>query len=208
MKKEGGQNRQDEAKKVNLAGSRVSRVCRGMGMPLLFGLLCVALGFAVMSPIAFSLSEQEAQKIQENIEKWRMDAERGNPGAQTAIGGLYEEGIYGWKKNIDEAIKWYRNSAEKGNMFGEYRLALCYFAGKGVEQDIPEAIKLIQSASQKGCLSAQTVLGSSYLTGYGVEKDEELGRKLIRDAAQKGDPTAVEILIGIIRSQTNKGCGD
>ena len=53
-------------------------------------------------------------------------------------------------------------------------------------------------------MSAQTVLGSSYLTGYGVEKDEELGRKLIRDAAQKGDPTAVKILVGIIRGQTKK----
>lgn len=124
-----------------------------------FTVIYVALGFAVMSPIAFSLSEQEAQNIQENIAKWRMEA-------------------------------------EKGNMFGQYRLALCFFTGKGVEQDIPEAIKLIQSASQKGCLSTQTVLGSSYLTGYSVEKDEELGIKLVRDVAQKGAPTAEEIFAG------------
>ncbi len=102
---------------------------------------------------------------------------------------------------------WYRDSAEEGNMFGEYRPALCYFTGKGVVQDMQEAVKLIQSASRKGCLSAQTVLGSSYLTRYGVEKDEELGLKLIRDAAQKDDPTAVKILAGILRIQTNKDCG-
>ena len=105
MKKEGGQNQQDKVKKINRAGSRVSRVCRGMSMPLLFGLLCVAgrvslvaqadeannplLRFLLQKDDETSDSDQPTKEVQ----AYRAAAEQGDEDAKVLLEEIESEEI-------------------------------------------------------------------------------------------------------------------
>ena len=94
MKKEDRQNRQDKEKKVNRAASRVSRACRDMCMPLLFGLLCVASdasliaqadeGHELTSQLLSMLDNESSDSGQptEEVKGYRAAEERGLTPAQ------------------------------------------------------------------------------------------------------------------------------
>jgi TPR repeat protein len=43
-------------------------------------------------------------------------------------------------QNNNEAIKWFRKSAEQGYSKGQIHLALCLYEGKGTEKDLKESI--------------------------------------------------------------------
>ena len=126
MKKEGGQNRQDKEKKVNRAGGSVSQACRGMCMPLLFGLLCVAGGVSVVAQadeannplLRFLLQEDDetsdSDQPTKEVQGYRAAAEQGDADAQCKLGLCYANGC-GVSKNYAEAVKWYRLAAEQGD---------------------------------------------------------------------------------------------
>lgn len=46
------------------------------------------------------------------------------------------------------AYKWYKMAADQGNHLGQYKLALCYKDGIGIERDIDKAIELLLPLSQ------------------------------------------------------------
>ena len=69
--------------------------------------------------------------------------------------------------NLDECIK----QAQQGVAEAQYKLALRYFEGNGVEKNVDEAIKLLKKASDQGLAKAQNELGCSYYNGEGVEKN-------------------------------------
>ena len=56
------------------------------------------------------------------------------------VGDAYDIGA-GVKRDVAEAIKWYRKAAEEGNAEGEYSLGGKYDSGDGVSQDYTEALK-------------------------------------------------------------------
>ena len=47
------------------------------------------------------------------------------------MGEVYRNGIGGVAKDNSEAVKWYRKSAEQGNAFAQYNLAIAYHTGFG-----------------------------------------------------------------------------
>ena len=49
-------------------------------------------------------------------------AMKGRPEAQYYLGEMYEQGL-GTKPNLDNAFKWYKNSAEQGNRLAKHKLA-------------------------------------------------------------------------------------
>ena len=48
------------------------------------------------------------------------------------------------KKQYEEAVKWYRKSAEQGDADAQYNLGCCYKNGQGVEQNIDKAKELFE----------------------------------------------------------------
>ena len=46
----------------------------------------------------------------------------------------------GVEKSIEEAIKWWRRSAENGNSKAQVSLGAMYYDGKGVEKDMVQAL--------------------------------------------------------------------
>ena len=56
-----------------------------------------------------------------SLDEIRLRAERGDAAAQVQLGDAYDTGT-GVKRDVAEAIKWYRKAAEQGNAEGQNSL--------------------------------------------------------------------------------------
>ena len=101
-------------------------------------------------------------------------AEMGDSAAQCQLGFLYENGFFG-NPDDEEAVRWYRKSADQCLPNGQFRLAACYQLGKGVDQDYPQAARLFGLAARRGHADAAEAL--QMLRELGVEEAPELPAK-------------------------------
>ena len=93
---------------------------------------------------------------QEDAEKLRADAEKGDPKAQYEIGNQYWG--RGSSEEAAEGVKWYRRSAEQGFGDAQFNLGIAYQTGYGVEQDNVQADAwYITAGSSQNFLSAETI---------------------------------------------------
>ena len=94
---------------------------------------------------------------------WRaesfINAEKGDAEAQWIVGNFYKYGEY-VEKDLVEAVKWFRKSAEQDYQWAQYHLGECYLEGKGVAQDKTEAVKWLRKAAEQGNESAKEKLKS------------------------------------------------
>jgi TPR repeat protein len=102
---------------------------------------------------------------------WLRKAAEKDPDAEAYLGWAYSHGE-GMPKNDDEAVNWYRKSAEHGSAMGQSNLAFMYENGRGVHKDLSEAAKWVQAAAEQGEGSAQYHLAELYEDGRGVPKDK------------------------------------
>ncbi|HEY7403009.1 MAG TPA: hypothetical protein VIB39_05775 [Candidatus Angelobacter sp.] len=72
----------------------------------------------------------------------------------------------------DEAVRWYRKSAEHGSALGQTQLAYVYEHGLGVPKDPAEAARWTQLAAEHGDPAARYHLAEMYESGRGVRKDK------------------------------------
>jgi enhanced entry protein EnhC len=89
----------------------------------------------------------------------------GDSFAQFALGQLYQQGI-GVDKNIQEAIKYYTQSAAQQDLRAEYNLGLLYLEGETGKPDYQQAFGWLNDAAFKGSADAQYVLGQLAEYGY------------------------------------------
>ncbi len=78
------------------------------------------------------------------------------------------------------------NLADAGDSDAQYKLAIRYLVGRGIEQDYEEAAKWLQEAAAGGVVSAQYNLGVLYDSGRGVEADAVEALIWFHSAAEKG----------------------
>lgn len=64
----------------------------------------------------------------------------------------------GLAKNPVEAVKWFRLSAEQGNVVAQYYLGLSYQQGEGLSEDKQEAYFWFSQAAAQGDLGARGFL--------------------------------------------------
>jgi TPR repeat protein len=93
-------------------------------------------------------------------------AEMGDATAQCQLGHLCENGFFG-EPNEEEAVLWYRKSADQCHPQGQFRLAVCYELGKGIEQDWEEAARLFELAARRGHSEASECLQMLHDMGVG-----------------------------------------
>ncbi len=102
----------------------------------------------------------------------RAKAQHNDTAAQFTLGWQYYEGV-GTPVNYDEAAKWLKKAAARGNADAQYYLACLYEYGKGVKQDFTAARKwLLKSAAQNDA-QAQSALSMLYQNGWGVKRDTQ-----------------------------------
>ncbi len=113
-----------------------------------------------------------------------------NAEGMNLLGLCYELGQGGLERNIPEAIKWYKNSTELGNLDAAVNLAGFYLLREGVETDYPALIPHLIRAAEKDRIAMQQ-LAMCYENGYGVEKDIKQAVEWYKKAMNHGNKSAI-----------------
>ena len=96
----------------------------------------------------------------------RRAADSGHAAAQALLAYILD----GAEDN-EEAVSYYRKSAEQGNADGEFGLGSMYAIGEGVTQNFDEARKWVMKAAAQGNKNAIAMVAQSYISG-GLGFDE------------------------------------
>jgi len=142
----------------------------------------------VVNPVRFFMSNKRS-------------AAMGDTKAQTSLAWCYSKG-FGTGKNMPEALKWYRKTADKGSVDAMLGAGYLYLLGKDVELNYVESFKFLSKAvdimssksfvellysSHKDFLpEAQYNLGVMYVYGGGVDIDFVKAVDLFEKAANGG----------------------
>src|SRR5215467_6097985 len=91
------------------------------------------------------------------------------------LGTGYEQGWFG-KADSQEALKWTRRAAKRGDPDAQNGLGQMYENGEGVPQNYAQAAKWYRKAAEHvpnlgGAGQGRNNLGLLYLSGHGVPKD-------------------------------------
>ncbi|GHU41259.1 hypothetical protein AGMMS50289_04110 [Betaproteobacteria bacterium] len=92
----------------------------------------------------------------------------------------FEAGDYG------EAVKLFRQAAERGHATAQFNLGVMYDNGRGVTQSDAEAFKWYRKAAEQGHTVAQYSLGVIYADGRMVTQSDTEAFKWFRKAAEQG----------------------
>ena len=119
--------------------------------------------------------------IQSSFDANMWYAKHGDVYAQGMLGDKYFNGI-GVEKNFEEAVKWYRKSAEQGTAEGQWRLGQCYRYARGVQRNIREALFWYKKAAEQGHEKAADVYSLLKDSNYEIYID---GCKLLENKEYK-----------------------
>ncbi|WP_368227460.1 tetratricopeptide repeat protein [Aeromonas sp. R1-1] len=124
---------------------------------------------------------------------WSPLADQGQPRAQALMGWSHEVG-QGSEQDIHQAISLYRQSAQAGDAFGQYRLAELYLRGVGVKRDLRQAFHWMDQAARNGDVPAMLKVGVLHLMGVSGRVDLPQAKQWLYQAAQKGNKLALQVL--------------
>ena len=80
---------------------------------------------------------------------------------------------------MENAVKWYKEGALKGNADAQHNLGVCHFNGMGgLERNFDAAFNLYQHAADKGHIEATKKLADCYENGWGVKKDRQRAKEI------------------------------
>lgn len=123
-----------------------------------------------------------------------MALEQDNEHAQWAVGENYLGGYNGYPLNEKKAVEYFQKGAINGSHRAQLSLALCYYNGKGVQQNMIECTKWLKAASEQGNAEAQWRLGYFMIEGIDMPKDIAAGKQWIQKSAAQGEKIAIEML--------------
>ena len=119
------------------------------------------------------------------VGRWTGCASQVTSHVQLRLGAMYATGN-GVPKDDQEAVRWYRKSAEQGLAGAQFLLGSMYATGKGVPQDFREAAKWYRRSAEQGLAEAQYGLGYMYAEGEGVPQDHQEAVRWFRKSAEQG----------------------
>ncbi len=113
-------------------------------------------------------------------ERLLESAQKGDAEAQFELGKNYETGRIGLPKDLAQAERWYRASANQGDPFAEASLGILYQFGKGVTQDSVQALMWYEIAlarSTGGDRASIAELRDDLITGMTAPQIAEARRR-------------------------------
>ena len=132
----------------------------------------------------------------------RRRSEAGDPEAQRLRGMLhdtwYQEG--GLPKNNHQAVRWYREAAQAGNLLAARNLGWILKDGDGVERDPAEAARWLELGARHGEPLALYGLAELYERGNGVRQDRDRAVRLYEAAARAADGADRGVAIANLRA--------
>jgi len=143
---------------------------------------------------------EEAADIGKLVEISKKRARSGNLEAQKFLFEIYRKGLKSVPKDLTEALKWVRMSAEQGDLNSQADLGTMFAIGAGGERDVKAARQWFLRAASRGNEEAQSNLGVIYQFGKGVPVNLEEAAKWFRLAAKQGNSIAKEQLDKVQKS--------
>lgn len=112
------------------------------------------------------------------INHYTTAAEAGSADGQARLAWILDQ-----SEQNEDAVKWYRASADQNHADGQYGLGEMYSKGEGVEQDESLAAEYFMLAADNGHEQAQRVVINAYRKGlFGLQVDaakaDEMQRRL------------------------------
>ena len=130
----------------------------------------------------------EKKREEEELKETREDAENGNAEAMYNLWCMYGNGDNGLKRNDEEAYKWYKKSADGGDVMGTAAVGACLLIGWGVEKDRTEGLLMLMSAAERGSDHACCRLGEIYRRGlYGLKVNYARAKHWLEKAVAEGE---------------------
>ena len=114
-----------------------------------------------------NLTGEQYEKL---FNKLLVCAKSGDKRCQNQLGLWYEKG-FGIKQDFQQALDWYRKSAEQKYPSAFGNIGNLYSIGKGVEKDSQKAFAFYFKGAELNHPYCQYKLGLFFLKGIGVEKD-------------------------------------
>lgn len=138
-------------------------------------------------------------------------AQKGDAQAQAELAKIIMEGQFQVcpdEENADfsECFEWARKSANQGNGYGMWLMALSYMHGRGVEENPALAVEYYRKGADIGNRECQQGLGCEYIFGENIEKDEKKAFELFKKSAEQGYGLAMRNLGQCY--QVGTGCED
>jgi hypothetical protein len=124
------------------------------------------------------MTTEHFERIREEANQYRKEAEQGDAAAQCALGQMYSEGrVEEEDEEADElAVYWFRKAAEQGDETGQFLLGQMYSEGRGVEEEDEEADELavywFRKAAEQGYDYAEEMLEDMRSEGRLIEADK------------------------------------
>lgn len=129
--------------------------------------------------------------------KWLLDSSRdqSQPCALVLRGVVEEYGLGGFRRSKLNARKFFAAAADRGDPFGQFRLAQQYEQQSGRtgpcdDQNTVTAYRLTQLAAEQGFAAAQRVLSVYLQSGFGTPKDPDAATVWLFKAAHQHHPMA------------------
>ncbi len=132
-------------------------------IPTVIALVCLCLSPA-RADFAAGLQAYDGGDYAEALTEWQALAQAGDPDAQTALAGLFIEGL-GVARNPAMAVHWYRRAAHQGAVMAQLNLGDLYARGLGVRRDLVVAYAWLEMAARTG-------------QSWARRRRDEIGRRL------------------------------
>jgi TPR repeat protein len=126
---------------------------------------------------------------------YQRSADHGRKEALYNIGLLYWQGGPGMPRDVQEAVRRFKLSADGGFSTSAFMIGRIYRDGDGVRQNIAEAMQWFKQAADQGYVDAMTELGGMYASGQGTLRDCATARRWFGMAASRGSVQAQAWLV-------------
>ncbi|MBL0519510.1 sel1 repeat family protein [Aeromonas enteropelogenes] len=145
--------------------------------------------------------------FEEATRVWLPLAEQGLPRAKALMGWSHEVG-QGSEQDMTLAIDLYRQAAQAGDAFGQYRLGEVYLRGAGVKRDLREAFHWMELAARNGDVPAMLKVGVLHLMGASGQVDLTQAKQWLYQASRQGNKLALKVLQELVRAEEGNSTFD
>ena len=105
----------------------------------------------------------------------------------------YQFGM-GCKENMSTAVNYYKQAAEQGSNYAQYRLYGIYRDGEGIAKNQQLAIQYLRQAADDDYSDALYSLGYEYAVGEILHQEKSKAVEYMTRAAEKGDAFASAVI--------------
>jgi TPR repeat protein len=135
--------------------------------------------------------EHAVAEERQGVEWVKRAARGGLCAAQNELAFYYRKGGRGVRPDWGEAVKLYREAAERGFESSQHRLAELLIERNTGAGDLAEGIEWLRKAADQGCAKAQFELAQQYSSGNGEPRNAgETPVALYSKSARAGHPNA------------------